>query len=256
VTSKTSIPTIKKRNSIQKKRVDLIDCSSDHNNDMRTACKENFKYKEISKVVDSGDLDDKFFSKLGKDTLSNFNASSNSSDTFKSEFIELSQSNGSLKSNFSISKKILESHLFSLERNSLPTLSSINLKMSQNEYNNKSNNSYFLQNSSPLERNINNVSKNLKITPRQNICLGDFIGTEIRNLKKGNNKKYNSKIASINTEEGNDEKIFVSNSAKQLEHSKRRRKVNPTRLNVNEKGIIIELDLIDCSFKILVINID
>ncbi|XP_011502578.1 PREDICTED: codanin-1 [Ceratosolen solmsi marchali] len=234
ITPQTSTPIIQKCDSAYKKNVELLKYSPNNSNQINNE-NESFDYEKIINMRVGKDVsfDNISFPSLGESMSSSLNVTTRSSDAHKNEFLELYNSNISENS---LSMKDSQKSVLLLENNS-SMLNPINVKCSQNGYNSSlSNNSYFQENNSTSERNINNISKNSKISPRQNICLGDFIGTEIRSLKKGNSKKHIKIIAKNTEHRDNDQNNVSSNSIKYLKCN-RRRKVNPTRLNnSDEKG--------------------
>lgn len=240
INPQSSTPIIKTKNSASKKRVELVSCNSSQGRNINPAFKESFEYEQVGNLTDDKDIsfDNSSFPSLGGNRSINLNASNLSTNANKSDCSELFHSNLSQRSNFSTSNKVLQSPVSPLYSNSVSMLSPINAKTPQSRFNdNQSNNSYFqLNTTSTPERIPNNDSKTSSRTPRLNFDLSEFIVTDARSSKKRSGKKINSKISQNDA----DQQTVLSDTSTHSEQNTRRRKVNPTRINVtDEKGKIL-----------------
>lgn len=89
--------------------------------------------------------------------------------------------------------------------------------------------------STPEKLYGNNTPKNLKPASRQNMCLGDFILTDNRGSKKSSGKKNTQKMNRSGEYKDLENEIFENSdgSIPKPEPNSRRRRINPTRLNIS-----------------------
>ena len=227
----------------------MTSTSSSHGQNINSAFQESIEHDKINNMVDSKNIsfDDSSFPSLGVNNSTSLNISNFSKNANRSEPSELYNSNVSQISNLSMSNKILQSPISPMYTSPVSMLSPINAKGFQNKcQNSPSNNSNFQENcTSTPERTPKNLPKNSKNTPRQSFTLSDFIVTETRSSKKGSGKKTNKMVLKGEPKKDNDQQSVLSGtSSTHLEHNTRRRKVNPTRLNLtDEKGNIYKIIL-------------
>lgn len=238
----TSTPVNNRKNSAQRKRVELIRCSPSQGGSINPEFKESLEHEKVNNLIDAGSIsfDNASFPSLGGNSTNTVNGSNFSPSVNKSEQSDLFNSNFSRKSNVSVSNRVPQSPVSPLYSNSISMLSPINVKSPQYRHNDSPTNSiYYPQNSaSTPERSSNNLSKSSKTTPRHSFNLSDFIVTETRSSKKGSGRKNSNKVLSRNEEQKEiDQQSLLSDTSTHSEKNTRRRKVNPTRLNItDEKG--------------------
>ncbi|XP_058792806.1 codanin-1 [Phymastichus coffea] len=249
--SRTSTPVTGKKNSSSKKRANLISCVPSENQHINPAFKDSVEYEHCPDRKDSINIsfDDNSFPSLGGRN-SNSNVSNYSQNLSNDESFDLVHSNVSTRSNTSMNNKILQSPESPLYSNSTSMLSPINSKIYPHRFHNSpsnnnltinspSNNNFYHITSTP-ENSPNNLTKRSKATPRQSLCLSDFITTDTLNSKKSSTKKAHSKSRCKNDEQNDDNTgsvISNTSTTHPEEKNKRRRKVNPTRLKMSNADI-------------------